>query len=258
MGKLIEEANPDIICFQETKCDPNFFKCFQFEEFPYTYWNYSISTKKGRKVGYSGTSIWSKIPALHETIILPTLENPDIEGRIQIVEFKTFVLINTYVPNSGSNLEYRRDQWDPAMYDYLQILLSENKNIIWCGDFNVANEPIDIHHGNPKSYNKRIIEGKDLKNGFLPFERDNFKSFLSLGMIDVYRHLYPNEIDYTWWDPKIKVFRKINRGWRIDYFLVSKSLEKYIIDSKILRNIGLETQPQGSDHAPITLTFSVP
>jgi exodeoxyribonuclease-3 len=165
----------------------------------------------------------------------------DDEGRVITLEFNKFYLVHVYTPNSGmtlARLNYRVNQWDKMFKKYLNEL-QDKKPIIVCGDLNVANEDIDIH--DPKNNKKSA--------GFTNEERDSFKKILNdVNLIDTYRYLHPNKVEYSYWSYRMNSRNK-NKGWRIDYFLVSHKLIKHIKKSKILTNV------MGSDHAPIKLSL---
>ena len=252
LDELITKTNSDIICFQEARCDDSFVNCFKSELYPYQYWSC------GEKKGYAGTSIWSKIEANKVLYNLPTLSTPDKHGRIIIAEFDKYILINTYVPNSGTNEEYRINDWQPAMLKYLRK--NKHKKIIWCGDLNVAHNPIDVFFAqkdNP-GYVKRRAEGMERISGYLPEERLFMKKLLKNNYVDIYREQHPTKTDaFTWWNPRVPGLRITNQGWRIDYFIISDDLVKNVISSDIFPEIGTKTIPQGSDHCPITLTINL-
>ena len=225
LHKFLKEYSPDIICFNEIKsCE------FTLEfDYPYVYWNCS-ETKKG---GYSGTLTLSKIRP--EKVEMSPFDN---EGRLIKLEFKTFTLINVYVPNAGQKLkriDFRMD-WDNKFRSYVK----DSKKTIIAGDLNVAyDKHLDIW--NPV-YND--------KPGTTDKERINFKKLLSLGFIDTFRDLHKDKKKYSYWS-YLGGGRKNNKGWRLDYFLVSKDLKKKVQESEILDDI------QGSDHAPIILEIKV-
>ncbi len=240
--KLIENEKPHIICFGETKLScpiDNVQKTLREKIKGYKYRYYSQCIVKG---GYSGTAIFSKKEPLKVTFGINS-KNNDLEGRVITLEFKNYFLIHVYTPNSGESLqrlEYRTKEWDVLFRKYLKDLQSKKK-IIVCGDLNVANEDIDIH--NPKT-NKRTA-------GFTDEERTSFKKTLNdLKLIDTYRFLNKSKEEYSYWSYRFKS-REKNKGWRIDYFLVSDKLKKNIIKSNIL------TEVYGSDHAPIKLIIKI-
>lgn len=164
LKELIDMVHPNIICFQETRCGSEKMNLIQIPDWK-IYHSSSQGTGGRAPDRYSGVSIW-----LHDTLMepieildqIPTLSKPyqpgDLEGRFLALRFKTFVLINTYVPNSGTNYTYRTERWDPAMLEYLQELNSLKLPIIWVGDLNIARSPYDVHFGNPR----RTPKGKRL------------------------------------------------------------------------------------------------
>jgi len=248
INKLIQEQNPDILCFQEIKCskleDLASYKKF----FPYIYANFSTIKK-----GYSGTAVLSKekpisvVTEFGEQDIhqednfdkskLSTAKISTIfdEGRLVIVEFPKYYVINVYTPNSKDELARlnERLKWDRFFETTLQNL---KKPIIVCGDLNCALEDIDIH--NPKVHHKSA--------GFSDDERKSLKgSINNLNLVDTYRFKKPNEIKYTYWS-NFHQARSKNRGWRIDY-VFSKDLE--IKEADILSDYF------GSDHCPVMAEF---
>jgi len=231
--KLVEEYQPDILCLQETRCDEKIFNSI-VSDFPYCFINQSTNPQRGRGAGYSGTAIFSKIKPINITKDLPTLSEINNEGRCITAEFENFYVVNVYTPNSGSNEEFRVNIWDPAMYEYLNRLKNTGKDVVFVGDMNVCHKEHDVFSGFP-SVSQRVA-------GLLPEERDGFDKYIQNGFIDSYRYLKPDIADgYTWWNPRIKQFREQNKGWRIDYALVSRD---NISKVNILRNIF------GSDHCP--------
>ena len=167
------------------------------------------------------------------------IDEEDIEGRTITLEFADYFLVTVYTPNSGIQLKkhkYRTQTWDPQFAKFIQEL-QKTKPVIIAGDLNVAHQNIDIH--NPK--NTKLA-------GFTPKERNNFTRLLEQGnLMDVYRDQHPTKSDqYTFWSYRNNARQK-NKGWRLDYFLVSKSLLPQI------KNTEIYTQSKGSDHAPIVL-----
>lgn len=243
---LIDKEKPNIICFGETKLTcpidevENKLK-EKIKGYKYRYFS-QCSVKKG----YSGTAIFSKKKPLNVTYGMKfDKKEIDEEGRVIVLEFEKYYLLHVYTPNSGQTLQrlkYRTEYWDSYFRKYIQVLQNK-KNVIICGDLNVANEDIDIH--NPKG-NRRTA-------GFTDEERTEFKKYLNdskLKLIDTYRFLNPNKVEYSYWSYRFKS-RDKNKGWRIDYFLVSEKLKNKIVNSEILTNV------MGSDHAPIKLTIKI-
>ena len=160
----------------------------------------------------------------------------DTEGRFLQLEFDDFYLINLYFPNSQRELK-RLDfklAFNESFLRYVEELRKQ-KNIILCGDFNVAHKEIDLK--NPQTNQKNA--------GFSPPEREWFTKLLSHGYIDSFRYFFPEEAEaYSWWTYRYEA-RKRNIGWRIDYFVVNQEFEKNLVDAFILSEI------LGSDHAPV-------
>uniref|UniRef100_A0A6C0IXN6 Endonuclease/exonuclease/phosphatase domain-containing protein n=1 Tax=viral metagenome TaxID=1070528 RepID=A0A6C0IXN6_9ZZZZ len=229
LAKLIKKYDPDILCLQETKCqkkdeDPI------FDILPY---NYSCWNSSTEKLGYSGVSVLSKIPF---QCIENKIVDDDKFGRILILEFETFILINVYVPNSKDKDDYRKG-WDIKMKELLAN--NYNKPVVFCGDLNVVSDNMDI-------YNASILK-RGNSPGTKDYERANFKNLISLGYTDVHRYLYPEDKLWTWWDYRSRARTKDN-GWRLDYFLVA--------DEKIINSGSICKEIYGSDHCPIYIKLN--
>lgn len=240
LEKLVSDENPDVICMGETKVScPIDSIDKQIEqklpEFPYRFW--SPCKTRG---GYSGTSIFTKKKPLSVDYGLKNKNKEiDDEGRVITMEFKKYYLIHVYTPNSGqalARLEWRTTVWDRSFENHI-VQLQKIKPVIVCGDLNVAHKEIDLK--NPKT-NLRTA-------GFTVEERNSFDELLlKTELVDTFRALNPNKIQYSYWS-YMRKSREKNVGWRIDYFLVGKKIIKKIKNSNILDNI------LGSDHAPIIL-----
>jgi exodeoxyribonuclease III len=238
LDELIQTNDPDIFCMGETKISSlDTKKEFdeRFKQYKYHYWS-----KSEEKDGYSGTAIMSKKKPLSCKYGLHYKnKNIDTEGRVICLEYKHYYLVHVYTPNSGhalQRLKWRVEEWDVAFSEYISEL-SLKKNIIVCGDLNVAKEDIDLK--NPKTNHRTA--------GFTDEERKSFNNLLNnCNLIDTFRNLYPNKIEYSFWS-YMRKSREKNVGWRIDYFLVNKEYHNKIKDSKILTNV------YGSDHAPVLL-----
>lgn len=244
---FINEHQPDILCLQETKAKPGQAEIDlpDYEE----YWN------SAERPGYSGVAIFSKIKPLSiingfadsiaEKYDLgsDSYGDPTREGRIISAEFDNFWVVTVYTPNAKSDLsriELRHKKWDPAFLDHVKEL-EKSKPVLFCGDLNVAHTEIDVN--NPKT--------KKGQHGFTIEERSGFDNFLKNGFIDTYRAKYPDKSDaYTWWTHWANA-RARNVGWRIDYWLVSKSLETAV------KNPQIHPQVMGSDHCPVSIEVSI-
>ena len=130
--------------------------------------------------------------------------------------------------------------WENEFRKYL-VELNKSKPVVICGDLNVAHEEIDLK--NPKT-NRRNA-------GFTDEERGKMTELLDSGFTDTFRYLCPNKTEcYSWWSYMFKA-REKNAGWRIDYFLVSKSIENKIKESYIFSDV------MGSDHCPVGLDLDI-
>lgn len=238
-----ESKNYDIVCLQETKCTEYEVRlpCEITNKYPYRFWNSTDGTSQRK--GFSGTSIWCMSQPIKN------LETPefDVEGRIVAVEFDKFILVNVYVPNSqklDSDRFKFRSEWNTKFKIYISELQKE-KNVIICGDMNVAHLDIDI--SNPKTKKNKVA-------GFFDFERLDFVHMIeTLNLVDVFRNLNPTKQKSTYWSNFMKAIRTSDNGWGIDYFLVSKEL--FESDENI--NQTIEDEILGSDHCPIILNINV-
>lgn len=227
----LQSLQCDILCLQETKAQDD-----QVAETLSSLEGFHVYSHSAERKGYSGTAILSKTPALNISFGIG-IDEHDKEGRVITAEFSDFYLVNVYVPNSGSELlrlDYRQT-WDKAFFEFLKNL-EKTKPVIVCGDMNVAHKPIDI--ARPKAnYNKTA--------GFMQEEIDGMDRYTQGGFIDTFRALYPEKTEmYSWWSYRGGARAK-NIGWRIDYFLVSESLQQSLKDAFIYPDI------DGSDHCPV-------
>ena len=244
---LFKKYNPDILCLQETKSTPE-----QLPEKVRTFPGYhSFFSHPTAKKGYSGVALYAKEKPLSVSFDFPKAilkkydmsadgyGDPAHEGRLLVAEFKKYVVVTVYTPNSKrdlSRISLRYDFWDPAFLALCKHLEKE-KPVIFCGDLNAAHTEIDL--ARPKE-----SEGS---HGFTREEREGVDKIIKAGFIDTFRYLHPHETGaYTYWDQLTRA-RSRNVGWRIDYFFVSQNLKTKIADAKILADY------MGSDHCPILL-----
>jgi exodeoxyribonuclease-3 len=219
--------SPDILCLQETKAYPDQLDPSVTSPEGYaTYWN-----NPSRK-GYAGVAVLTKKKPVSVVNDFPP-KTFDTEGRILMLDFKDFILMNVYFPNGRmgpDRLDYKMDFYDR----FLKFSDSlKNRNLVICGDFNTAHEEKDL--ARPKE--------NEMFSGFLPSERKWMDKFVSHGYVDTFRHFNQEGGNYTYWDYK-SAARKRNVGWRIDYFFVTKKFLPRIKDAFIMPEI------QGSDHCP--------
>ncbi len=226
----LEQVSPDIICLQETKLKPSDISShfFPIPQYYHTYWSFS------KKPGYSGTAFFSK----EKPTELIEVNEPDFndEGRVQIADFGNFILCNSYWPNSQE--EKKRLPYKLKFIEKLQRILldfvQKNKNILVCGDFNIAHTEIDL--ARPKENENHA--------GYYPEERESMTKFLKSGFIDTFRMFCKEGGYYTWWSYRTNA-RTRNIGWRIDYHVVNEIFKKHVKKSWILSDVF------GSDHCPI-------
>lgn len=240
---FIAKHDPDILCLQETKAERG-----QVElDLPQYHEHFFSAVKKG----YSGTAIFSKTPALRyidgfpEDIIAEynvtgdTYGDPNAEGRVIAAEFDDFWVVTVYTPNSKgdlSRLSLRYDSWDRAFLAYVKQL-EVTKPVLFCGDLNVAHQEIDLASPKPNIG----------KHGFTDEERERFQDFLNAGFTDTFRAAYPDATEkYTWWTHWANA-RARNVGWRIDYWLASKSIAGRV------KNPQIHPDVMGSDHCPVSI-----
>jgi exodeoxyribonuclease-3 len=226
--KWLSRESPDILCLQETKARPEQLnKSLTAPKSYTTYWNNPL------RQGYAGVSVFTKIkPVSVEKDFPPEAFNT--EGRVLVMHFKDFVLINVYFPNGSmgpARLKYKLDFYDRFLA-YVDKM--KNKNIIICGDFNTAHKKTDLARP----------EQNEMFSGFLPVERKWMDKFIDHGYVDTFRRFNDEEGQYTWWDYKSRS-RERNVGWRIDYFFVTKKIIPRLKDAFIMPDV------PGSDHCPI-------
>lgn len=198
-----------------------------------------ISVNSGQRAGYSGVMSLAKF----QTATQKSMFFDDDEGRVLEHRFGNVVLFNIYFPNGQKDderLEYKMKFYDKFL-NYINELVREGKDVIFCGDVNTAHREIDLK--NPKANSKT--------SGFLPIEREWIDSVIQSGFIDTFRHIHGDKIDaYSWWSYRFNA-RVKNVGWRIDYFFISQSLKDRLKDAFILPEI------MGSDHCPVGIEIEI-
>ena len=221
----------DIICIQETKALEEQVDTSVFEKLGYYHYWFSAQKK-----GYSGVAIFSKSKP-NKVVYGSGIDHMDYEGRILRLDFDQVSVMSLYLP-SGTNperLDYKFQFMD-EFQTYIDQLKKEIPNLIICGDYNICHQPIDI---NDPIRNKNV-------SGFLPEERAWLDQFIKSGFIDSFRLFNPQPHQYSWWSYRANA-RNNNKGWRIDYALVSEPLQASITRSFIL------PEAKHSDHCPVGL-----
>jgi exodeoxyribonuclease-3 len=234
--EFIKMQKPDILCLQEIKLTektvPDEIKKLKSY---HIYWNFA------KRKGYAGTAVFTKAePKKVESGI--GIKKFDSEGRLMVLHYRNFMLVNAYFPHSHRTLNRLKFklEFDNAYLQFVEKLKKKTKNMVLTGDFNCAHKEIDL--ANPK---------QNVKNaGFTPKERAWMDKFISKGHIDTFRQFTKGPGNYTWWTYRFNA-RKRNIGWRVDYFFVPKEFMKKVKNSRILKNV------QGSDHAPVCLELKI-
>jgi len=231
----LKAANPNVLCLQETKALKEQVDTAVFEELGYQHYWFSAQKK-----GYSGVAILTKKEP-KEIAYGSGIDHMDFEGRILRVDFDEVSVMSLYLP-SGTNtdrLDYKFKFMD-EFHEYINELKQSHPNLIICGDYNICHEAIDIHDP---------IRNKNV-SGFLPEERAWLDGFIKSGFVDSFRYLNPEPHNYSWWSYRANA-RNNNKGWRIDYALVSAPLKEHISRAFLL------PEAKHSDHCPVgvELTF---
>jgi len=234
--KWLKQTRPDVVCFQEIKANPQQFdeKVFHDAGYPYCYWY------PAEKKGYSGVGIISKTEPVG--IEYGTgIEYMDSEGRNLRIDFSGISVMSLYLPSGTSDqrLEFKL-KYMADFQQYIDLLKQTYPNLVICGDYNICHEAIDIH------------DPVRLKNtsGFLPVEREWLGKFMDSGFVDSFRKLHPAEVQYSWWSYRGRA-RERNKGWRLDYHLVSESLQEKINRAVIL------SEAKHSDHCPVLVDLDI-
>ncbi|MFN1835580.1 exodeoxyribonuclease III [Balneola sp. MJW-20] len=232
----IEESDPDIICIQELRAEPEQIPAdlrdLDYHEYYHT----------AEKKGYSGVAILSKEEPIRVEEGMG-VDWVDSEGRVIMAEYEKFRVFSVYAP-SGTTGDARQDMkmdFLEKFLDFGKSFVDDEKETVFCGDFNICHTEIDIH--NPKQ-NKNT-------SGFLPEEREWVTEFLSTGYEDVFRRMHEGVTDlYSWWSYRA-ASKERNKGWRIDYHLSTPGLKKMATEAEI------EMKWDLSDHAPVTISYDI-
>ena len=232
---FFRQIDADFFCIQETKMQEDQLAALAFSAEGYhAFWN------SAEKKGYSGTAVFAKEEPLFVSKELPTGGVSD-EGRVLTLEYPGFYLVNAYVPNVRRDLCRipLRMEWEDALRNYL-MQLDAKKPVLYCGDLNVAHQPIDLKNAKPNEGNA----------GYTDEERGKMTELLAAGFTDAFRFKYPDRTDaYTWWSYMGRA-REKNVGWRIDYWILSNRIAEKTEDVIIHADI------MGSDHCPLELQIT--
>jgi exodeoxyribonuclease-3 len=236
----VGDYQPDVLCVQEVRSKPEqiepHYQIALAALYPHITWN------PAARPGYSGVATFSRLtPAQVQAGM--GIEEFDSEGRLIMTRHAGFLLLGMYFPHGGhdhSRVPFKLDFY-ARLLDWCDRLHAQGERLILCGDFNTCHQDIDLR--NPKA-------NADT-SGFLPEERVWIDYYLEHGFVDIYRQLYPQRVQYTWWTYRMNA-RQRNVGWRLDYFLISQALVERVQDVVIHEDVA------GSDHCPVTLLIDEP
>ena len=230
-----KSAQPDVLCLQETKAQPE-----QLSEQCISQDGYKSHWSSAQKKGYAGVAVYTKKDP--EEINRFDIQEFDDEGRVLIIEYPELTIVNTYFPNSqrgGARLDYKL-AFCEAIFERCSKMTKKKRNFVLCGDFNIAHKPIDLTH--PKANEKTA--------GYLPEERSWMDSFVEAGFIDTFRMFNKEPNNYTWWSQRTNA-REKNVGWRLDYHCIPPFFSDKVKKSVIL------SDAMGSDHCPVWIELKV-
>jgi exodeoxyribonuclease-3 len=228
----LQHSNPDVICLQEIKATEDQVPYLDIEMAGYPYQYYFPATKKG----YSGVAILSKVKP-NNVVFGTGIEHMDFEGRNLRVDFDELSVMSLYLP-SGTNIDRlsHKFMFMDDFQNYINELKKEIPNLVICGDYNICHKAIDIHDP---------IRNANV-SGFLPQEREWLDQFMKNGFIDSFRFFNDQPDNYSWWSYRAGA-RGNNKGWRIDYCLVSETLKDKLKRAFILPDA------KHSDHCPVVV-----
>lgn len=234
-------TDADMICLQETKAKPAQLTKEFFEIPTKDGGVYEYSFSSAVRPGYSGVALYSKRKP--ESVCGLGIPEFDDEGRYLEADFGNYLVISAYFPNSqdaGARLDYKL-RFCTAVLTHLNKLVAAGRNIVLCGDYNIAHMPIDLARPESNGQNP----------GYLPEEREFMSQFLAAGYIDTFRHLNPGVKDrYSWWSYRMRA-REKNVGWRIDYACINASLLPR------LKAADIHDAVIGSDHCPVSVVLDI-
>jgi exodeoxyribonuclease-3 len=231
----LKDENPDVLCLQETKAQPDQIDTLLFAEMGYTSYLHSAQKK-----GYSGVAILTKYSP--DNVVIG-MNNPrfDDEGRVIRADFGDISIISVYIPSgsSGDERQAFKMEFLEAFLPFVEEVRKSRPNLIVCGDYNICHKPIDINHP----------ERQNGVSGFLPEERAWLDQYEATGMVDSFRIFDQSAEKYSWWSYRGGA-RSRNVGWRIDYHWVSEPLKVKLKSAAILADV------IHSDHCPVLVEIS--
>jgi exodeoxyribonuclease-3 len=239
--RWLEKYKPDVLCIQETKC--------QDEEFPLL-----VLQSTGYHVNFRGMKSYNGVAIL--SLVLPEAvyygfddDLPEVDdARLMRAIIGGLPIINTYVPNGFKlgtpQYEYKL-RWYRRLRQYFEMHLTPDAPAVWCGDMNVAPEPIDVH--SPEKHLRHVCFHKDVRRAY--------KETVAWGFIDVFRRLYPDRQQFTFWDYLRPSSLEKNKGWRLDHILATAPM------AARCREVDVDVEPRralrASDHTFLWAEFEL-
>ncbi len=225
----LEKAQPDILCLQESRALPG-----DLTEEVLSPKGYTTLWNPAKKKGYAGTAAFVKREPLSAgTLGLPRFDD---EGRVQVLEYPDYTILNGYWPNSQgerARLDYKLD-FVKSITRFANKLVKQGKNVIICGDLNIAHKAIDLARPDDNEDNP----------GYYIEERRAMTRFLKHGYADTFRHFNKGPDQYSWWSYRTRA-RARNIGWRIDYHCVNEAFLPRV------KRAWIDNGVMGSDHCPV-------
>lgn len=228
----LKAYNPDVVCFQELKATHDQIPLMEFEILGYHHYWYPA-----KKKGYSGVAILSK---KEPDNVVYGMNKPiyDDEGRFIRADFGNLSVVSVYHPSgtSGDERQAFKMEWLDFFQNFVRELKKERPQLVMSGDYNICHEAIDIHDPIRNA----------TSSGFLPEEREWFTNFLKDGYIDSFRNMVKEPDHYSWWSYRANA-RANNKGWRIDYHIITNNLLPKLKSVSILPDV------MQSDHCPVVI-----
>lgn len=239
LKKFLDRHKPDVLFIQEIKA-----KVEQLPDELVSHPEYYQFYHSAEKPGYSGVGVWAKKAVFSEE---PKVQRGmpdwnDSEGRVISLDFKDVTAIGTYFPNGGKSEAawHEKLEFYQCFLKYVNKLRKAGKTVIWCGDLNVAHQPIDLARAKENEGNI----------GFRPEERSWVDQVVEAKWVDIFRKVHGDKVSYTWWQMRTRA-RERNVGWRIDYFFVDAE------DVGKVKSTAHLSDQEGSDHCPVVLEIAV-
>ena len=229
----LEEHQPDVLCLQETKVVDELFPVEAFEE---AGWSVVFRGEKS----YNGVAIVSKKAADEFSFGLD--EEPKDEPRLAYARYGDVHVVNTYVPQ-GRAIDHPmyayKLEWFARLRKYFDKRFTAESKLFWCGDLNVARDPIDV--SNPQTKKEHVCFHETI--------RATFEEILGFGFVDLFRKHNPELVDYSFYDYRVPFNPERKVGWRIDYVLGTEAVAAKSVGSWI--DVEPRTKEKPSDHVPL-------